>query len=136
MTSKPTTTQIVFKISSFILRTLLNALFYTVIVIVTIRACKITYDFSYQVFGQVAASEEPGRDVEIQIKKGESTMNIASKLELNKVIVNKYSFYLKAKLKSHNLMPGTYILNTSMTYDEIFEIITVPSDNEEGAEES
>lgn len=134
MTSKPTTAQLVFKISSFILRTLLNVLFYTVIVIVTIRACKIAYDFSYQVFGQVAASEEPGRDVEIQIKKGESTMNIASKLDLNKVIVNKYSFYLKAKLKGHNLMPGTYILNTSMTYDEIFTIITVPSDDEESKE--
>ena len=127
MTSKPTSAQLVLKITSFILRTLVNILFYTIVIILLTRASKITYDFCYQIFGQVTASEEPGRDIEIQISKGESTMNVASKLELNRIIVNKYSFYVKAKLKKHTLMPGTYTLNTSMTYDEIFEVITVPS---------
>lgn len=131
MTSKPTSAQLVLKITSFILRLLLNILFYTVVVIVIIRASKMTYDFSYEIFGQVTASEEPGRDIQIQINKGESTMNVAGKLELNKIIVNKYSFYLKAKLKKHTLMPGTYALNTSMTYDEIFAIITEPSAEED-----
>jgi UPF0755 protein len=57
-------------------------------------------------------------------------MNVASKLEVNKVIVNKYSFYVKAKLKKYVIMPGIYTVNTSMTYDEIFSIITVPSSEE------
>jgi UPF0755 protein len=126
MTSKPTSAQLVLKITSFILRLLLNILFYTIVVILIVRASKLTYEFSYQIFGQVTASEEPGRDIEIQISKGESTMNVASKLELNKIIVNKYSFYVKAKLKKQNIMPGTYTLNTSMTYDEIFAVVTVP----------
>ncbi len=127
MTSRPTSAQLVLKITSFILRTLLNILFYTIVVILIARASKITYEFCYQIFGQVTVSEEPGRDIEIQISKGESTMNVASKLELNRIIVDKYSFYIKAKLKKHTIMPGTYTLNTSMTYDEIFAIITVPS---------
>ncbi|WFR55087.1 endolytic transglycosylase MltG [Anaerocolumna sp. AGMB13025] len=130
MTSKPTSAQLVLKITSFILRLLLNILFYTIVVILIVRASKLTYDFSYQIFGQVTASEEPGRDIEIQISKGESTMNVASKLELTKIIVNKYSFYVKAKLQKQNIMPGTYTLNTSMTYDEIFTVITVPSAEE------
>lgn len=127
MTSKPTSAQLVLKITSFILRLLLNILFYTIVVILIIRASKMTYDFSYEIFGQVTASEEPGREIEIQISKGESTMNVAGKLEFNKLIVNKYSFYVKAKLLKHTIMPGTYALNTSMTYDEIFAIITEPS---------
>jgi len=57
-------------------------------------------------------------------------MNVASKLELNKIIVNKYSFYVKAKLLKHTIMPGTYALNTSMTYNEIFAVITEPSADE------
>ncbi len=130
MTSKPTSTQLVLKITSFILRLLLNILFYTIVVILIARASKITYDFCYQIFGQVTASQEPGRDIEIRIDKGESTMNVAGNLELKRIIVNKYSFYVKAKLKKHTIMPGTYTLNTSMTYDEIFAVITVPSEEE------
>lgn len=127
MPSKPTNSQLVLKITSFILRLLLNIIFYVVVILLIIEISKKTYDFCYQIFGQETAEVEPGHDIEIQIKKGESTMNVASKLELNRIIVNKYSFYVKAKLKKHTIMPGTYIVNTSMTYDEIFTIITVPA---------
>lgn len=127
MTSKPATAKLVLKITTFILRILLNIIFYIVVIMLITSFSKQTYEFCYQVFGQVTVSEEPGHDIEIQIKKGESTMNVASKLELNKVIVNKYSFYVKAKLKKYNIMPGTFIVNTSMTYDEIFAVITVPT---------
>jgi UPF0755 protein len=131
MTSKPTTAKIVLRITSFILHLLLNIIFYVVVITLITSASKKTYDFCYQVFGQVTASEAPGRDVKIKIKDGESTMNVASKLELNRVIRNKYSFYAKAKLKKYVIMPGTFVVNTSMTYDEIFAIITVPSKEEE-----
>ena len=127
MPSKLTNSQLVFKITSFIVKMLLNIIFYVVVIVLIMEISKKTYDFCYQIFGQETASEEPGHDIEIQIKKGESTMNVASKLELNRIIVNKYSFYMKAKLKKHTIMPGTYIVNTSMTYDEIFTIITVPA---------
>jgi UPF0755 protein len=51
-------------------------------------------------------------------------MEIAKKLEFNNLIVNKYSFYLKTKFKDYNVFPGTYVLNTSMDYDEILTVIT------------
>ncbi|MFU0827899.1 MAG: hypothetical protein ACFWTJ_10275 [Lachnoclostridium sp.] len=135
MTAKPTSTQLVLKIVTLILRLLLNILFYTIVAVLLIRACKITYNFGYEIFGQVTASAEPGRDIEITINKGESTWNVASKLELNKIIVNKYSFFVKAKLKKYVIMPGTYSLNTSMTYDDIFSIITKPSSEEKDTSE-
>jgi UPF0755 protein len=135
MTSKPTTAKLVLKVTNFILRLLLNTFFYVIVIILITRASKLTFDFCYEIFGQVTLQEAPGRDVEIQVKKGESTMNVASKLETNRVIGNKYSFYVKAKLMKHTIMPGTYTVNTSMTYDEIFAIITVPSKApEEGAD--
>lgn len=135
MASK-STSQNTLKILSFIIRLMLNVIFYIAVIYLIARISQLTYNFTYQIFGQVTKEEAPGRDVEIQIKKGESTMNVASKLEFNKVIVNKYSFYVKAKLKKYVIMPGTYTVNTSMTYDEIFTIITVPSaeETEEAAE--
>ncbi|MFV0342928.1 MAG: endolytic transglycosylase MltG [Anaerocolumna sp.] len=132
--TKPTSAQLVLRVTLGIIKILLNILFYVVVVVLVMKASGITYDFTYQIFGQVTAAPSPGNDVKIQIKKGEATLNVAQKLEDNKLIKNKYSFYVKAKLQSHSIMPGTYSLNTSMTYDEIFEIITVPSDSEEAEE--
>jgi UPF0755 protein len=51
-------------------------------------------------------------------------MDIATKLELNQAIKNKYSFYLKTKLQEYVIMPGTYIINSSMTYEEILAVVT------------
>lgn len=135
MAARSTSSQVALKVISTILKILLNILFYTIVIILLVKISGMAHDFGYQVFGKVTASQAPGHDATIQVKKGESTMNIASKLEVNGIIVNKYSFFLKAKLKKYNLMPGTYKLNTSMTYDEIFNILTVPSDEEtaEGA---
>ena len=47
----------------------------------------------------------------------------------NRVVALKYSFLLKTKLKEYNIMPGTYILNTSMDYNDILEIITNASNS-------
>lgn len=129
--TKPSSTQLVVKISAGILKILLNIFFYIVVVVLIVKASGFTYNFAYQIFGQETAAPAPGHDVSIQVKKGESTMNVATKLENNKVIKSKYSFYVRAKLTSQSIMPGTYTLNTSMTYDEIFDIITVPSSEEE-----
>ena len=43
------------------------------------------------------------------------------------------SFLLKTKLKEYNIMPGTYILNTSMDYNDILDIITNPANSIPGS---
>ena len=100
------------------------AIFYVAVVYGIHEAADYSYDFAYQIFGDVAVEAAPGRDVKVTIMKGESSMNIASKLEDAKLIVNKYSFFLKLKLKEYDIMPGTFVLNTSMSYDDILEVIT------------
>lgn len=112
------------KITSFTLRTLMNIAFYILMAILIMNCSKLAYDFTYQLYGPVTVDEEPGREIILQIKNGESSMDVATKLELQRVIVNKYSFYLKGKLQNKVIMPGTYVINSSMTYDEIFDIIT------------
>lgn len=99
-------------------------IFYAIVVYGIKKGADYSYNFAYQLFGDVSVEAEPGRDVKITIMKGESTMNIASKLEDAKIVSNKYSFFVKLKLKKYEVMPGTFVLNTSMTYDEVLARIT------------
>ncbi len=124
MADKSTSVKVTLKVSSFVLRTLLNIVFYSLVVIAVIYVSKQAYSFTYQLYGPVTVDQPPGRVIRIEIKNGDSTMEVAKKLELNRAIVNKYSFLLKTKLQDLSIMAGTYEINTSMTYDEILDIIT------------
>lgn len=140
MESRSQTSKLILGISSFVIHVLLNILFYVIVVMLITKYSGVAYDFAYQVFGEVAAAEagETVKDVTITIKKGESTMSIASKLEMNRVIDNKYSFYLRAKLFQSNIKTGKYVVNASMTYGEILDVISNYKnslDNDEGEEE-
>lgn len=124
MASSSTFFKVTFKITSFILRLLLNIIFFVLVVVLVIYGSRTAYNFTYQLYGPVTVDPEPGRKVYIEIGKGESTMEVARKMELYRVIRNKYSFYLKTKLQNEVIMPGKYEVNSAMTYDEILDVIT------------
>lgn len=108
----------------FILHLLLNILFYTVVIFTIYKVGMTAKDFCFQVFGNTTMDAAPGINAEIVIKEGASTMEVSAALEMNRLIPNRYSFYLKVQLMGYKILAGTYILNTSMTYDEILEQIT------------
>ncbi len=124
MANRSVGVKIAMRVTKGTLHVFLNIIFYLLVLMLIIKIGTFTYDFAYQVFGDVSVTESAGIDREFIINKGESTMSIASKLELNKLIVDKYSFYLRAKLTEQLIKPGTYILNSSMNYEEILAIIT------------
>lgn len=121
MASKQANAKLALRITSGVFRFVLNVLFYVIVITCIITFSKAAFNFSYQVFGDVTVDEEPKREVKIRIVSGESTMTVARKLEQNKIIVDDTTFYLKAKLSKVNIMPGTYVVNSAMTYEEIFE---------------
>lgn len=116
--------KLIMKFAGSTIRIVLDIIFYIVVLVVMLRAVKYAYDFTYQIFGSVSVAEAPGTDVEFEISKGESTMEIATRLENMQLIKNKRTFYFRTRLKEYNIIPGTYILNTSMDYETILEIIT------------
>ncbi len=121
-----------------IIQIILNVLFYVVVIIVIMRFSTAAYELSYQIFGNVTVSKAPGVDKEIIIEQGDSTVRIATMLEEKGLIVNKYSFLIRAKISvsdRHPIIPGTYELNTSMSYETILEIITRAEAKEDGVEE-
>jgi len=131
-TGRSSGTRVLLRMTGGFLGICLNIVIYAVIIFFLVKAIDKTYDFAYRIFGSVHMEEE-GRDVKIQILKGESTMNVAAKLETNKLIPDRYSFFLKVQIgnmgskegkKKYEIKGGTYILNTSMDYDEILSFIT------------
>jgi UPF0755 protein len=125
MANKSTTMKLTLKITSFIFRLLLNIMFYILIVIAIVNASKFAFEFTYQLYGPVTVDPiGSGKPIIFQIKKGESSMDIASKLEVNHAIKNKYSFYLKTKFQESVIMPGTYEISSDMTYTQILAVIT------------
>ncbi len=145
-TGRSSGTRVLLRMTGGFLSICLNVVIYAVLIFFLIKAVHIAYDYSYRIFGNVAVEEAPGRDVKIQILKGESTMNVATKLETNKLILDKYSFFIKVQLgnlasgskdensskKKYDIKGGTYILNTSMNYDEILDMITDAKNSIEG----
>ena len=124
MATKSTSVKATLKITSFIIRLLMNIMFYILVIFLIVAISRKAFQFTYQLYGPVIVEEAPGKDIIFQIKKGESAMDVASKLERNRVIVSKYSFYVKTKLQGAEIMAGTYEINSSMTYDEILNTIT------------
>ncbi len=121
-----------------VIQLMLNVLFYVLAIIVIMRFSTAAYELSYQVFGNVTVHTSPGIDKVVTIEKGASTMEVADMLEEKGLVVDKYSFWIRAKISvndNHPIMPGYYTLNTSMPYETILEIITGLEVEEDGAEE-
>ena len=125
------TGRIVLNIFGVVIHIFLNIIFYMIIVYLVIKASHYAYDFAYQVFGSVSVTKNSGYTAEVTIGKGESTMEVANMLDAKKIIVNKYSFYLRAKLTKQNILPGTYKVSSDMDYDQIFKVITTPTKSTE-----
>ena len=128
--AKSNTSKIVLKMTGSVLQVFINIIVYTILILLTVRAGGHAYTFTYRLFGSVRM-DTIGMNVTLQITENDSEMNVASKLELNKVIPDKYSFYVKTKLAKAELQPGECVVNTSMDYDEILEVLTadIPESN-------
>ena len=124
MAQKNNGTKIAMDVIGFILHLLLNIIFYAIVIFTIYKVGITTKEFCFQVFGAYTMDAEPGINMEITIEDGASTMEVAAALEQYRLIPNRYSFFVKVQLLGHKILAGTYILNTSMTYDEILDQIT------------
>lgn len=123
MARKNGTAKVVLDITSMVLHLFLNLIFYIVVILLVLKASELAYQFAYQVFGSVSVAEAEGKSYTLTVGEGESTMNVAAKLEQNGIVVNRFSFYFRTKLMQRNIIPGEYTIDSSMDYDEILAVI-------------
>ncbi len=77
------------------------------------------YYFGYKAFSDNGGYGS-GREVTITVTQGESVPEIAADLMKNGLIDDRLVFVFQAYFYSYKIVPGTYVLNDSMTYEEIF----------------
>lgn len=93
------------------------------------------FDFGYRVFTEEAVAPQPGRDVPFSFTEGKSYKDIAQSLE-EKGLVRDYKLAFVQILVSERrefLKPGIYTLNTSMTVEDMVNVMA--PDNEEAEDE-
>jgi len=92
------------------------------------------YDFGYRIFAEEPMSGAPGRDITVTVTGGDSQSEIIQMLEDKGIIRDHLLFTIQKKLSLYkdDIKPGSYVLNTSMTTDEIIEVLAgVSEDSDE-----
>ena len=102
-----------------------------VIIAFAFRFATAAYDFGYRVFAEPAMSGEPGVDISVAITDDMSTMEIGKLLEDQGLIADAKLFYVQEKVSEYKDMirPGVYVLNTSMTSEEMLAIMGVTAES-------
>ena len=114
------------KKSSIIAGGFFRFVLYVCVVVAVIYIGKSAYDFGYDIFyQQPMSSQEEGRDITVVVKQGDSVYQIGRTLEKKGLIEDPKVFVVQEMLSNYTgkLQSGTYILNTSMTADEMMEIL-------------
>lgn len=99
----------------------------TLVVLIVIYAGAMScYDFGYRIFTDTPMSLEPGRDVTVIINEGNSTRQIGTLLKENGLIKDVRVFVVQEKLSEYSgeIKPGVYVLNTSMTAEEMIAVMS------------
>ncbi len=91
------------------------------------------YIYGYRIFTEPAVTTEAGSDSLVQIKSSMSALDVGELLERKGLIRDKWLFMLQMKFSEYNnqLVSGYYTLNTSMTAQEMLEIMSMANLQEE-----
>lgn len=97
-----------------------------------------SYSYGYRIFAEPPVSSGEGRDKLVQIKNSMSDADIGALLEEKGLIRDKWLFVLQLKISGYSkkLKAGRYTLNTSMTADEMMQIMSQEDMEETKQEDS
>lgn len=101
------------------------------------RAATAAYDYGYRVFAEEPVSAGEGRIISVYIEGDESALDVGNMLQEKGLIRDGRLFMIQELLSEHhgNIQPGVYDLNTSMTAQEMLEVIAVKPETDEETEE-
>ena len=119
--------QLIFKVALF-----------TVIIMYIIKAATAAYDYGYRVFTELPVSSGEGRIISVYIEDGSSALDVGQMLQDKGLIRDGRLFMVQELLseKHGKIQPGIYDLSTTMTAQEMLEVIAQePETDEEAAED-
>ena len=96
------------------------------------------YDYGYRVFAEEPMTIGEGRIISIYVKEEDSVKDIGNTLE-EKGLIRDANLFLVQELVSEyhgKIQPGIYDLNTSMSSEEMLEIMAADAEEEDETDDS
>lgn len=109
-----------------VLGTIFRVAVVIVVVVFVYRAALMAYDYGYRIFQETPVSAAPGSDMRVEITVGKSPLQIGEILEQKGLIRDARLFYIQNLLSKYKdkLQAGSYVLNTSMTMEEMMAVMS------------
>lgn len=109
-----------------VLGTIFRVAVVIVVVVFVYRAALMAYDYGYRIFQETPVSAAPGTDMRVEITVGKSALQIGEILEQKGLIRDAKLFYIQNLLSKYKdkLQAGSYVLNTSMTMEEMMAVMS------------
>ncbi len=97
-----------------------------------------SYSYGYRIFAEPPVSAGEGKDRLVQVKDSMSDTDIAKMLEEKGLIRDHLLFVLQLKVSGYSgkLKAGPYTLNTSMTAEEMMQVMSQENLTDTGQEEA
>lgn len=91
------------------------------------------YDYGYRVFAEDPVTVGEGRTISISVEASDSVRDIGKNLEEKGLIRDANLFFVQELLSEYHgeIKPGIYDLNTSMTSEEMMDIMSSEPEGEE-----
>lgn len=110
---------------------------FAIIIMYVFRAAAAAYDYGYRVFTEEAVSTGEGRIISVSIEGSQSVLDVGNMLQEKGLIRDGKLFVIQELLSENhgNIQPGVYDLNTSMTAQDMLDVIAIKPETDEEAEE-
>ncbi len=106
----------------------IRILLYVLLICVLIFVGKTAYSFGYLIFYQEpeAHTQADGQDVTVIVHEDDSVYDVGETLQEKGLIERPVIFWAQEKLSDYRgkIKPGTYLLNTHETVDEMLAILS------------
>lgn len=121
------------KLVSAVLGTILKVIVAIAVIFVVYTGASTCYDYGYRIFTEPAVALGEGRTVTVTVTKEMSPLDIGESF-LEKGLVRDAKLFALQYLFSEyykEVQPGTFELSTSMTAEEMMEVMAAPAGEEE-----
>lgn len=97
-----------------------------VIVMLVYKWSMSAYEYGQRVFNEPPVAVGEGRDVTITVNQGDTVKEVSKLLEEAGLIRDAELFVIQEMLSEYKdkIKPGTYVLSTSMTTEEMMQIMS------------
>lgn len=103
-----------------------------IIVMLVYKWSVLAYEYGQRVFNEPPVSSGNGREVMVTVEEGDTAKEIGNMLEKNGLIRDAGLFVVQEMLSEYKgeMKPGSYVLNTAMTAEEMMSIMSSEAEEE------